>query len=357
MKRWGRTLRVGITVGIVFFAWYLRDFFRQNWNFKLFSADHWAYVWNEFKSGWIIKASSDWVFALSVVLMIPVFLILWWVSVKISWRKSFMTLFRKIKYFFVKPDEKKIIKKKIKIKAKQSHKKVRPKPIAVVGRPAMKQTGRTMDAEKNNAMPAFMQQTEPAAQPAAQTAEKPMFLDESIENIPLNDIQLPERMRLEEDLVAILSGANYQVVKDVTLGNLPLGFVGISADKVVLCLMDLEKGDWLADEEFFNEEEPLWFSETAHRTSPVYRLLTEAKLFAKKLSDKGLAQTVVPILVEKEGSIINANDMMETWKKMAVVVCRTDLGGPEELPAFGAALPAAENRGTEADLNAVRELF
>ena len=357
MKRWGRTLRVGITVGLVYFVWYMRDFFRQNWNFKLFSSEHWSYVWNEFKSGWIIRSSSDWIFALTVLLMIPVFLILWWVSVKISWRKSLKILWNKIRHPFRKSAEKKIIQKKIKIKAKQSHKKVRPKPIAVMGRPAVKQTGRTMDAEKNNAMPAFMQ-PEPQPYPK-QMAEpsQPVFLDENIENIPLNDIQLPERMRLEEDLVAILSEANYQVVKDVTLGKLPLGFVGVSADKVVLCLMDLEKGDWLADEEFFNEEEPLWFSETAHRTSPIYRLLTEAKMFAKKMADKGLAQTVVPILIEKEGTIINANDMMETWKKMAVIVCRTDLGGPEELPSFKEALPPAENRGTEADLNVVRDLF
>ena len=363
MKRWERTLRVGITVALIYFVWYMRDFFRQNWNFKLFSQKDWSYVWNEFKEGWIIKTTSDWIFALTVLLMIPVFLILWWVSVKISWRKSFMIVFRKIKSVFIRRDEKKIIRKKIKIKAKSSHKKVRPKPIAVVGRPAMKQTGRTMDAEKT-AMPAFMQpqptgqntQAAPFQQPQA-AAEQPAFLDEDISNIPLNDIQLPERIRLEEDLVAILSGANYQVIKDVTIGKVPLGFVGISADKVVLCLMDLEKGDWLADEEFFNEEEPLWFSETAHRTSPVYRLLTEAKMFAKKMADKGLAQVVVPMLVEKEGTIINANDMTETWKKMAVVVCRTDLGGPEELPSFATALPPAENRGTEADLNAVRELF
>jgi len=362
MKRWGRTLRVGITVALIYFVWYMRDFFRQNWNFKLFSTEHWRFVWGEFKSGWVIKATSDWVFALTVLLMIPIFLILWWISVKISWRKSFMIVFRKIKNIFVRRDEKKIIQKKIKIKAKQSHKKVRPRPIATVGRPAIKQTGRTMDADKTAAAtPAFMQAqpiTQATAAPSSpEPTKQPAFLDEEISNMSLNDIQLPERIRLEEDLAAILSGANYQVIKDAMLGDLPLGFVGISADKVVLCLMDLEKGDWLADEEFFNEEEPLWFSETAHRTSPVYRLLTEAKTFAKKMADKGLTQVVVPILVEKEGSIINANDMMETWKQMDVIVCRTDLGGPEELPSFTTALPPADNRGTEADLNLVRELF
>ena len=117
MKRWGRTLRVGIMVALVYFAWYMRDFFRLNWNFKLFSTKDWRYIWNEFKEGWIIKTSSDWIFALTVLLMIPIFLILWWVSVKISWRKSFMIVFRKIKSVFIRQDEKKIIRKKIKIKS------------------------------------------------------------------------------------------------------------------------------------------------------------------------------------------------------------------------------------------------
>ena len=365
MKRIGRTIRVGLTVGIIFFAWYMRDFYNKNWEFKLFSAKHWAYIWNEFKSGWVVKATSDWIFVLSAILMIPVFVILWWVSVKISWRKSFMTVFRKIKGIFIKPNPQKIIKKKIKIKSKASHKKVRPRPINSIGRPALKQTGRTMDAEKTMATPAFLQPTttmEPMptqaqGQAQAPVEQRPIFLDEETSNMSLDEIKLPERIRLEEDLPAILSGANYQVVLDAVVGKLPIQYVGISADKVVLCLVDKEKGDWLADEEFFNEEEPLWFSETSHRISPVYQLLTEAKTFAKKLADKGMPQTVVPILIEKEGTIINATDMMETWKKMAVLVCRTDLGGPEELASLGVVVPPATDKGTEEDLNQIRELF
>ena len=359
MKRIGRTIRVGLTVGIIFFVWYMRAFYDQNWAFKLFSAKHWAYVWNEFKSGWVIKATSDWVFVLTAILMIPVFIVLWWVSVKISWRKSFMLVFRKIKSIFIKPDPKKIIRKKIKIKSKASHKKVRPQPINAVGRPSAKRTGRTMDADKisESPTPTFLQTTPSSETVAEQEEQKPIFLDEATSNMSLDEIKLPERIRLEEDLVAILSGANYQVILDAVIGKLPIQYVGISSEKIVLCMTDNEKGDWLADEEFFNEEEPLWFSETSHRISPVYQLLTEAKTFAKKMADKGLKQEVVPILVEKEGTIINASDMMETWKRMSVLVCRTDLGGPDELPSFATALPTVTDKGTEADLNQVRDLF
>lgn len=384
MKKLGRTLRVGFVVGLIFFGWYMRDFLYQGgnpkgWHFKLFSWTHWSYVWNEFKSGWVISAKSDWIFLLSVVIMIPIFLLLWWVSVKISWRKSFMTVLRQIKNFFFKPSAKQIIRKKIKLKTKASHKKVRPAPMVTIGRPAAKQTGRTMDAEKfatpvnSSAEDNIASMPQTSFQPAV-GVPKPTFemgtnpfaeeetaqslpLDENISNIPLDSIQLPERIRLEEDLVGILSAANYQVIQDATIGKLKVSYVGVSENTVVLCLTDAEKGDWLADEEFFNEEEPLWFSESSHRISPVYALLTAAKGFAKKGTEKGLTQEVVPILIEKDGTIINAGDMLETWRKMGVLVCRTDLGGPEELPSFGAVLPKASDKGEPALVEAVQALF
>ena len=373
MRSLNRTIRVGLTVGIFFFGWYMRDFFYQGdnpdgWHFKIFSVNHWVYLWNQFKSGWVIKTSSDWIFFMAVVLMIPVFCLLWWGAVKISWRKSFMIVFRTIKSWFTPKVTAETVQKKIKIKSKASHKKVRPRPMNQALRPATKQTGRTMDAgsavSSAPKQPAFVQeQDEPEFNPNEMApanvdlTQTPAFMNEEISNIPLEDIKLPEQPRLEENLTEVLIAANYQVVKDVQLGEVPVDYVGVSAKNVVLCLTDKEKGDWLADEEFFNGEEPLWFSENAHRISPIYRLLTEAKTFAKKMADKGLTQTVIPILIEKEGVIINAGDMAEVWKKMSVVVCRTDLGGPEELPSFGGALPVADDKGSEADLNMVRSLF
>jgi len=110
-------------------------------------------------------------------------------------------------------------------------------------------------------------------------------------------------------------------------------------------------------DEFFNDEEPLWFSESSHRISPVYQLRTEAGALAQKLKSAGLTQEVVPVLIEKNGTIINAADMGETWKRQGVVVCRTDLGGPEELPSFEQALPKATDKGDTALLETVRDLF
>jgi hypothetical protein len=254
----------------------------------------------------------------------------------------------------VKQDPKKVVKKKIKISDKKPHHQKRPQPINSIGRPDAKISGKTMDAPKD------MYPEQSATVPTGyytQPINTTDILDEETNNIALDDIQLPERIRLEEDLVSLLSQANYQVIKDVDIGEISLAYIGISADKVLLCMTDMEKGEWLADEEFFNDEEPLWFSESSHRISPVYRLTEVSKKLKQKLSEKGFVQDVVPIFIETEGTLINAVDMQDTWSKQGVIVCRTDLGGPEELPSFGTALPTASDKGSSDDFNAIRDLL
>lgn len=374
MPKINRTIRVGFVVGLLFFCWYMRDVLFHNWRFRLFSANDWEFVWREFKAGWTISTAYEWAWLVTVILMIPLFLLLWWGSVKISWRKSFMTVFGAIvrwfrRLIYGKPNAQDIVRKKIKLKGKASHKKVRPQPmIPGGGRPSIKKTGRTMDAKQE--LPAEAQ-TVQSANPSApmyqmsassagneETAQKQEdFLNEDVRNIRLEDIKMPEKIRLEEDLPAIFRDNGYQVIQDAVFDGKTVPYIGVSGDRIVLALTDTDKGDWLADEEFFNGEEPLWFSETSSRISPVYVLLTLMKNFGKKLTDAGLTQTVMPILIEKEGTVINAGDMLEIWKQAGVIVCRTDLGGPEELQPFGQALPKAEQPATDAAVIGVQNLL
>ena len=60
-----------------------------------------------------------------------------------------------------------------------------------------------------------------------------------------------------------------------------------------------------------------------------------AKSFEDRLHKHGEREMAVkPVLVEKEGNIINAEDMISTWEKSGVLVCRTGIGGPDELPSW-----------------------
>ena len=101
-----------------------------------------------------------------------------------------------------------------------------------------------------------------------------------------------------------------------------------------LCLNDKETGDWLADEERFNDEEPLWFSENSHRISPVHRIKMAKEFLNTKLDDLGLKFDIKLFVIEQIGNIINAEDMLDTWKDLDVKVCRIDRGMPKELPLF-----------------------
>ncbi len=353
MKNIKRTVLIGICLGIVFFGWVMYAFYQQNWNFSLFSSKHWGFIADEFAGGWEIKSTSDWIFLVSLVCVLPVFIYLWRLCCRVQWRKSIGFVYHRIKSLFVN-EKKTVVKKKIKVKTQKSHKKVRPRPMNTTGRPLPKLAGKTMDANMEAA-------AEPPPPPNATPtpAQRPAFLEEEedIANIPLADIQLPERIALTEDLTALLSAANYQVIQDISFQDTNFNLVGISADTVLLCLTDTEQGDWLADEEFFNGEEPLWFSESAHRISPVYQLKKIADTFAQKLEANGFSQTVKPILIEKSGTIINAEEMSETWQRQGVIVCRTDLGGPEELPSFAEAIPTSDNRGSAIHFDAIRDLF
>ena len=248
MKSWGRTLRVGLVVALIFFGWYMREIYMINWRFRLFSLKDWQFVWHELQAGWVIDTPYEWSWLIMCVMMLVMFGLLWWVSVKISWRKSLMTVARKIKRLFFKPNVQKIVRKKIKVRAKSSHKKVRPAPMAVGGgRPAVKQTGRTMDAGPAAERPARAEMPAPSAapipsvqvaEPAAPTVGQEDLSAEEISQIPLSEIQMPERMRLEENLAEILTQANYCVIQNAVVNGVETAYVGVAVDRIVLCLTD-----------------------------------------------------------------------------------------------------------------------
>ena len=100
---------------------------------------------------------------------------------------------------------------------------------------------------------------------------------------------------------------------------------------LLLCLVDSESGDWLADEERFNDEDPLWFSESNHRISPVRIILNARDSLASMLTPDVRNMEIKVIVVIREGTIINAEDMFEVWNGLKVDVCRFENGGPDEI--------------------------
>ena len=80
-------------------------------------------------------------------------------------------------------------------------------------------------------------------------------------------------------------------------------------------------GEWLADEEAFNGEPPLWFSESDHRVSPVFQAMRCRDYFNQKLSGTDIRSVVV---LPDGCSIINAEDVQRCWcENCTTTVVRT----------------------------------
>ena len=134
-------------------------------------------------------------------------------------------------------------------------------------------------------------------------------------------------------------------------------FIGVSEDKICLFLVDKESGDWLADEELFNGEEPLWFSESSHRVSPVRKLNVVRNAVKPLLEKEGFEQTLESYVVIQMANIINADDMFEIWKNMEINVTRINRGAPKEIPLLSKTLAEAEGTLAHKEVERLRKVL
>lgn len=316
MTQTKRKYIIGLIWGLLFW-WWMYCFWYYNWYFKCFSPKAWRYLINEFRYGWRISAVSDWVFVISLILALPAFFIGWNLCLKVRWT----TLFKKIKNIILKLLRKKetVVKKRLKVGEKKG-KITRPPALMT---PKMSQQEKTMQKMPSSAI---KKEEIDLSMPAAEEAEEykappkrapdppkggPRFLDDDFdENTPLSDIHLPERDFVQEDISELVLNNNFLIVRDIP--NDKVSFVAVADGQIVLTYIDEQSGDWLADEDEFEGEDPLWFSESFHRVSPVFGLLKAKKKLAELLQEKNLTYQIVPCLIEKEGNIINAEDMLDT---------------------------------------------
>ena len=154
-----------------------------------------------------------------------------------------------------------------------------------------------------------------------------------------------------------LKSKGYDVITGATIQNTFIDFIGVSKSQICLCLNDKEPGDWLADEERFNDEEPLWFSESSHRISPVRKIDLARITLQEKLNDADLSFEIVPFVIEQIGNIINAEDMFDIWKEMNVNVTRIDRGTPKEIPLFAKTLEDADGNVDKSVFEKLKKLL
>ncbi len=156
----------------------------------------------------------------------------------------------------------------------------------------------------------------------------------------------------------ILMQKGYDVVSNLTIKNTLVDFIGVAEGKICLCLVDKEPGDWLADEERFNDEEPLWFSESSHRISPVRKADIVCQALSDKLeSNNDVDFEIKPFVIIQMGNIINAEDMFEVWDEIGVEVTRINRGSPKEIKLFSKSIEEAEGKLSKNKLDTLKKLM
>lgn len=333
-KEWHRDVIIGIVVASIFFGWWLRGFL-YNWHFSLFSLKSWSYVANEVEAGWQPSSTSDWIFLVTLLLAIPVFLYLWYLCTKVRWRKLIKKIFKPIVDFFKSLFGKKTQKRQSIVLAppppmlaskNAALTPERPKPIGYTMAPVMQSTFQEEPA------PVFSQNSASKTEmPEPNLSWTPDDFGEDVKNMPLENIELPQREAVVEDIPTLFELAGYKMVPDIKTSLQNLNFIAIGADRIYAILIDREPGDWLAEEEPFNGEAPLWFSEVDHRVSPIYELRQSVTELQNKIAAQFPSMTIYPFMIEEKGNIINAEEMIKIWQEMEVTVSRTDVGGTEDL--------------------------
>lgn len=176
------------------------------------------------------------------------------------------------------------------------------------------------------------------------------------------NFQVQNKMPLQQTrpinpVADILAQKGYDVLAGQTIRNIIVDFIGIAENTICLCLIDKEPGDWLADEERFNNEEPLWFSESAHRISPVRKVDLAQKTLVEKFEENGLDYDVKSYVVIQMGNIINAEDMFEIWQETGVEVTRINRGSPKEIKLFSKTIEEAQAHASRPELDTIRKII
>lgn len=393
----------------IFFIEGIRVIMLTNWHFDIFRPTHWLHAWNLWLSGWVIDEAKEWAFVLIILTAVPVWITVWAALSTIRWGNVFAFIGVLPLHMFNSVFEKQVKQlansASVKVvKKKKSYKEIRPKSIRAPIDDGLVHAS-VFDEERKAALSGvtIKPKPRPSLTPVVETPTKTQNQDFSHSLFEISDAEpldfdLFEETPTKEEKPAAMpqnkqekpstqpankkkqseqpssqvkqqksGGANssfellkqkgYEIITGATIKNTFIDFIGVSKSQICLCLNDKEPGDWLADEERFNDEEPLWFSESSHRISPVRKADLARLTLQEKLKDADLSFEVVPFVIEQIGNIINAEDMFDIWKEINVNVTRIDRGTPKEIPLFAKTIEEADGHADKAVFEKIKKLL
>lgn len=387
----------------IFFIEGIRVIMLTNWHFDIFRLTHWEHAWNLWLSGWVIDEPKEWAFVLIVLTAIPVWITVWAALSTIKWGKIFKILWLIpldiFNALFGKQVEKIAATASVKVvKKKKSYKEIRPRSIRPPLDEGSAQPISAFDEQKRAALSGISVSPKTIfSKPAAPSApkefthslfemddsepidfdlfeEKPSETPPPVEAKPKQNTKSSDNYPKKKSSPGqtssnkpktgsvnssfeLLKQKGYEIITGATIKNTFIDFIGISKSQICLCLNDKEPGDWLADEERFNDEEPLWFSESSHRISPVRKVDLARTTLDEKLKEADLSFDITAFVIEQIGNIINAEDMFDIWNDIGVKVTRIDRGTPKEIPLFSKTLEEADGQADKSVVDKIKKLL
>lgn len=385
----------------IFFIEGIRVIMLTNWHFDIFRPSHWQHAWDLWSSGWVIDEAKEWAFVLIILTAVPAWITVWAALSTVHWEYLFKNLslfpLKIFNYFFGSQVKKIANTAAVKVvKKKKSYKEIRPRSIRSPLDDSSVPQKSAFDADRRAALSGIPPaHTSKPAIPAPKTEPKEfthslfelgdtetldfdLFAEPETKPAPKSQTptekptkpenaspthkktpypQAKQKTGSVNSTFELLKQKGYEIITGATIKNTFIDFIGVSSNQICLCLNDKEPGDWLADEERFNDEEPLWFSESSHRISPVRKVDLAHITLQEKLKDADLSFDIVPFVIEQIGNIINAEDMFDIWKDIGVKVTRIDRGTPKEIPLFAKVLEDAEGTPDKAVMEKIKKLL
>ena len=155
----------------------------------------------------------------------------------------------------------------------------------------------------------------------------------------------------------VLTQKGYDIIPSSIIKNTTVDCIAVSKNQILVCIVDKETGDWLADEEKFNDDEPLWFSESSHRISPVRQVEIVCDVLKTKLAVTDMKFEIIPHVIIQAGNIINAEDMFEIWNDLNINVTRINRGSPKEIRLFSKAIENCDDKIDNSSLEKLKKLI
>lgn len=219
-----------------------------------------------------------------------------------------------------------------------------PKTIETVPAAVIEEKPKNTPAPSKNQEKPAPQNKKDNAQPRNKSADMP-----AAQAMPIKESHTP--------VLDVLNQKGFDVIPSAIIKNTTIDYIGVSKNQLFLCLIDKEAGDWLADEEKFNDEEPLWFSESSHRISPVRKIDVARDILKTKLAVGDMNFEIIAYVIIQAGNIINAEDMFEIWNNMNVNVTRINRGSPKEIRLFSKSLDNCEEKTDKNTLEKLKKLI